>query len=131
MERDAATLLLAEQLLLAQIVCQSDSTEPDWAAVSAAMSAVPWRTEVQRHSGPDAPSAAPVLSAEACQQAWQAILAAKAPNNTKYMSRSAVQLGVTQQIYAARLEALLQQLCDKEQTFEYVVTTHTAHFRNG
>ena len=51
MERDAATLPLAEQLLLAQIVCQSGAKEPDWTSVSSAMSALPWRTELQRLHG--------------------------------------------------------------------------------
>ncbi|WFD20822.1 hypothetical protein MCAP1_003076 [Malassezia caprae] len=115
MERDA-TLPLAEQLLLAQIICQHGSTEPDWAAVSAAMSAVPWRAELQHHLTPDAPSAAPELSADACMQAWQAMLSAQ--GDAKNMRRTTAQLGLAQQLYAARLEALLQQLRDKEQAFD-------------
>ncbi|WFD28180.1 hypothetical protein MNAN1_003186 [Malassezia nana] len=119
MPHDASPLPLDEQLLLAQLVCQSGSNGPDWAALSAALNAHPSRSEHQ-DEGLSAPTS---VSAEACERAWTAALPTQKQTDSSFARRSAVQLGVAQQLYATRLETLLQQLQEKEQAYQYVHTT--------
>lgn len=119
MQHDASPLPLDEQLLLAQLVCQSGSTGPDWAALSAALNAHPSRTE-RLDEGHSAPTS---VSAEACERAWMAALPPQKQADSSYTRRSVVQLGVAQQLYATRLETLLQQLQEKEQAYQYVHAT--------
>ena len=54
------------------------------------------------------------------------MLPPQAQEHPSYMSRPVSQLQLAQQLYAARLEALLQQLQTKEHAFQYVILTYAS-----